>query len=91
MFCRNFSSQYVSAFVFTPAYLTAEIVRTGLLMIPNIVIGFIIMCIFASTTVTISAVFMLQMNNRKVLFNSKVKIDFKNFFKIKNLKKFKQY
>ncbi|VDD94405.1 unnamed protein product [Enterobius vermicularis] len=63
---KNFSSQYVSAFVFTPAYLTAEIVRTGLLMIPNIVIGFIIMCIFASTTVTISAVFMLQMNNRKI-------------------------
>lgn len=63
---RNFSSEYVDVVIMTPLFATAEIVRSGLLLFPYVILGFIIMCIFSTFTTTISALLMSQMNLSKV-------------------------
>ncbi|VDN55569.1 unnamed protein product [Dracunculus medinensis] len=62
----NFSSEYVDVVIMTPLFATAEIVRSGLLLFPYVILGFIIMCIFSTFTTTISALLMSQMNLSKI-------------------------
>ena len=50
----------------TESHLTSEIVRAGLTLIPFLVIGFIIMSIFSSITMSLAAIYMDQMHYTKI-------------------------
>ncbi|VDK53709.1 unnamed protein product, partial [Gongylonema pulchrum] len=52
---RNFTSDVVNAVAMTPTFITAEIVRSGLTLLPFTAIGFMIMCIFSTIIVAIAA------------------------------------
>uniref|UniRef100_A0A0N5AWX4 SSD domain-containing protein n=1 Tax=Syphacia muris TaxID=451379 RepID=A0A0N5AWX4_9BILA len=67
IFSHSLSLQYTDAVILTPTHLTDEIVQTGLKMLPCTFTGFLVMCIFSVTTVTMSASFMSQMSYQKVI------------------------
>jgi hypothetical protein len=66
LFFSEFKSDHVDALVLTPTYLTSEIVRAGLSLLPFLAIGFSVMVVFSTTTTAISALYMRQMNTYKV-------------------------
>lgn len=49
-------------------YLEVEVVRAGLLMLPFLVFGFIIMVLCSTCTVLLSAIYMKQASVHKVRF-----------------------
>lgn len=66
-FENEFSSPYINVYILTDSYITEEIVRAGLTLLPFLVVGFTIMMIFSSITFTISAKYLEQMSFTKVL------------------------
>lgn len=64
---REFKSDHIDVVVLTESHLTDEVVRAGLTMIPFLLIGFSIMSIFSSITMSLSAFYMGQMNFSKVV------------------------
>ncbi|KAE9548264.1 hypothetical protein FO519_008523 [Halicephalobus sp. NKZ332] len=65
-FQKEYHSEFVDVVILTESHLTSEIVRAGLTLIPFLVIGFIIMVIFSSITMTLAAVYMRQMHYTKI-------------------------
>lgn len=58
--------QFVDVVVLTESYLTNEIVRAGLTLIPFLAVGFVIMVIFSSVTMSLAAIYMSQMHYTKI-------------------------
>ncbi|KIH48688.1 hypothetical protein ANCDUO_21239, partial [Ancylostoma duodenale] len=64
-FQKDFKSDLISVNVLTDSFITSEIVRSGLTLLPFLVIGFVIMATFSSITFSISATALKQMNIHK--------------------------
>uniref|UniRef100_A0A915EVZ0 SSD domain-containing protein n=1 Tax=Ditylenchus dipsaci TaxID=166011 RepID=A0A915EVZ0_9BILA len=64
---EEFKSDYVDAYVLSESFLTAEVVRAGLTLLPFLVIGFSIMVVFSSITMSLAALYVGQMAPHKVL------------------------
>uniref|UniRef100_A0A7E4VBV9 SSD domain-containing protein n=1 Tax=Panagrellus redivivus TaxID=6233 RepID=A0A7E4VBV9_PANRE len=64
-FKNNFTSNYVDVLVLSESHLTEEIVTAGLTLIPFLVVGFVIMVIFSSLTMSLAAIYMNQMHFSK--------------------------
>ncbi|KAI6194273.1 Sterol-sensing domain and Acriflavin resistance protein family and Patched family-containing protein [Aphelenchoides besseyi] len=64
---NEFKSEYVDALVVSETFLTGEVVRAGLTLIPFLIIGFIIMCLFSIVTMSLSAFYMFQLGPEKIL------------------------
>ncbi|KAL6736552.1 hypothetical protein Aduo_006891 [Ancylostoma duodenale] len=65
-FQKDFKSDLISVNVLTDSFITSEIVRSGLTLLPFLVIGFVIMATFSSITFSISATALKQMNIHKI-------------------------
>ncbi|EPB77589.1 patched family protein [Ancylostoma ceylanicum] len=65
-FQKDFKSDLISVNVLTDSFITSEIVRSGLTLLPFLVIGFVIMATFSSVTFSISATALKQMNIHKI-------------------------
>lgn len=63
----EYKSDHINVYVLTDSYITEEIVRAGLTLLPFLVIGFTIMAIFSSITFVISAYYLKQLNIYKVV------------------------
>ncbi|VDN04492.1 unnamed protein product [Thelazia callipaeda] len=63
----NFTSNYIEIAIMSPTFVTAEIVRSGLHLLPFIAVGFIIMCVFATTTTMMSTSISSQFDYFKVI------------------------
>ncbi|VDK49286.1 unnamed protein product [Anisakis simplex] len=63
----NFTTTSTDVVIMSPTFLKSEVVRNGLRLLPFTFSGFFIMCIFSSTTATISALYMSQMNFNKII------------------------
>ncbi|CEF70972.1 Sterol-sensing domain and Acriflavin resistance protein family and Patched family-containing protein [Strongyloides ratti] len=61
-----YQSNSINAYVLTETFLTDEIVRSGLTLAPFLLIGFIIMTIFSSITMSIAAAYVNQYNHHKI-------------------------
>ncbi|KAI6242896.1 Sterol-sensing domain and Acriflavin resistance protein family and Patched family-containing protein [Aphelenchoides fujianensis] len=67
-YVRNqFKSEHVDALVVSETFLTGEVVRAGLTLIPFLAIGFVIMSVFSIITMSISAFYMRQLGAEKVV------------------------
>ncbi|KAH7727331.1 Protein PTR-14 [Aphelenchoides avenae] len=64
---REFKSDYVDALVLAESFITSEVVRAGLSLIPFLLIGFCIMVTFSSVTMGLSAIYVGQMGPHKFL------------------------
>lgn len=62
----EYKSDHINVYILTDSYITEEIVRAGLTLLPFLVIGFTIMAVFSSITFVISAYYLQQMNLYKV-------------------------
>lgn len=65
-FNDNYFSNNINTYVLTETFLTNEIVRSGLTLVPFLLFGFIIMTIFSSITMSIAAAYVNQYNYHKV-------------------------
>uniref|UniRef100_A0A0N4ZHP3 SSD domain-containing protein n=1 Tax=Parastrongyloides trichosuri TaxID=131310 RepID=A0A0N4ZHP3_PARTI len=65
-FNNYFKSDYVNVYVLTETFLTNEIVRSGLTLAPFLLIGFIIMTVFSSLTMSLAAAYVNQYNKHKI-------------------------
>ncbi|KAK6737947.1 hypothetical protein RB195_020192 [Necator americanus] len=65
-FQKEFKSDLISVNVLTDSFITSEIVRSGLTLLPFLVIGFVIMATFSSVTFSISATALKQMDIHKI-------------------------
>ncbi|CAP27377.2 Protein CBR-PTR-3 [Caenorhabditis briggsae] len=63
----EYQSAHINVYILTDSYITEEIVRAGLTLLPFLVIGFIIMAVFSSITFVISAHYLKQLNIYKVV------------------------
>uniref|UniRef100_A0A183CHX2 SSD domain-containing protein n=1 Tax=Globodera pallida TaxID=36090 RepID=A0A183CHX2_GLOPA len=63
----EFQSDFVKALVLSETILTDEVVRAGLTLLPFLLIGFSIMVVFSSCTMSISAFYVRQMGAQKIL------------------------
>ncbi|KAL3122835.1 hypothetical protein niasHT_002878 [Heterodera trifolii] len=63
----EFKSDVVNALVLSETFLTDEVVRAGLTLLPFLLIGFSIMVVFSSCTMSISAFYVRQMGTQKIL------------------------
>ncbi|CAK5042328.1 unnamed protein product [Meloidogyne enterolobii] len=67
-FVRNeFKSDFVDAHILSETILTDEVVRAGLTLLPFLIIGFVIMVIFSSITMSAAAYYMGQLGAHKIL------------------------
>ncbi|KAL7076390.1 hypothetical protein ACQ4LE_004299 [Meloidogyne hapla] len=67
-FVRNeFKSDFVDAHILSETILTDEVVRAGLTLLPFLIIGFVIMVIFSSITMSVAAYYMGQLGGHKIL------------------------
>uniref|UniRef100_A0A0R3RUD5 SSD domain-containing protein n=1 Tax=Elaeophora elaphi TaxID=1147741 RepID=A0A0R3RUD5_9BILA len=64
---KNFTSDVIDAVTMSSTFITAEIVRAGLSLLPFTAIGFIIMCIFSSITTTINSLLISQFHYCKIV------------------------
>ncbi|KAI1727698.1 patched family domain-containing protein [Ditylenchus destructor] len=64
---HEFKSEWVDAYVLSESFLTSEVVRAGLTLLPFLVIGFTIMVIFSSITISLAALYIGQMAAHKIL------------------------
>uniref|UniRef100_A0A0N5C0H5 SSD domain-containing protein n=1 Tax=Strongyloides papillosus TaxID=174720 RepID=A0A0N5C0H5_STREA len=65
-FNDHYFSNDINAYVLTETFLTNEIVRSGLTLVPFLLFGFIIMTIFSSITMSIAAAYVNQYNYHKI-------------------------
>uniref|UniRef100_A0A0R3RJH1 SSD domain-containing protein n=1 Tax=Elaeophora elaphi TaxID=1147741 RepID=A0A0R3RJH1_9BILA len=65
-FQQKYHPKYVRVLVVSLEYIDYEISRAGLSMLPYLVIGFLIMFICSTTSASISAIYMHQMNIYKI-------------------------
>ncbi|VDK67156.1 unnamed protein product [Litomosoides sigmodontis] len=63
---KNFTSNVINAVTMSSTFITAEIVRAGLSLLPFTAIGFIIMCTFSVVTTTISSLLVSQFHYSKI-------------------------
>uniref|UniRef100_A0A1I7TG40 SSD domain-containing protein n=1 Tax=Caenorhabditis tropicalis TaxID=1561998 RepID=A0A1I7TG40_9PELO len=63
----DYKSDHIDVYILTDSYITEEIVRAGLTLLPFLVIGFTIMAVFSSITFAVSAYYLKQMNIYKIL------------------------
>jgi predicted RND superfamily exporter protein len=63
----QFKSDYVDVLSISESYLTSEVVRSGLTLIPFLVIGFVIMATFSIITMSLSALYFNQLGFHKVV------------------------
>lgn len=66
---RSLNPVYVDVTAFSPYYVTSEIVRAGLSILPFVLVGFGIMCLFSTASVSLSAMSTSQMNFEKVILS----------------------
>ncbi|VDN83429.1 unnamed protein product [Brugia pahangi] len=64
---KNFTSNIINAVTMSSTFITAEIVRAGISLLPFTAIGFIIMCIFSTVTTIISSVLVSQFHYLQVI------------------------
>ncbi|KAI6184221.1 SSD domain-containing protein [Aphelenchoides bicaudatus] len=64
---NQFKSDFVDAVVVSETHMTNEVVRSGLTLIPFLVIGFVIMCVFSTITMSLSALYMNQLGIHNVI------------------------
>nr|CRZ25000.1 BMA-PTR-3 [Brugia malayi] len=64
---KNFTSNIINAVTMSSTFITAEIVRAGISLLPFTAIGFIIMCIFSTVTTIISSVLVSQFHYLQVV------------------------
>uniref|UniRef100_A0A7I4Y5P3 SSD domain-containing protein n=1 Tax=Haemonchus contortus TaxID=6289 RepID=A0A7I4Y5P3_HAECO len=65
-FQNFYKSDFISVYVLTDSFITSEIVRAGLSLLPFLVIGFVIMATFSCVTFSISGIVLKQMNVHKI-------------------------
>ncbi|VDO50440.1 unnamed protein product [Haemonchus placei] len=65
-FQNFYKSDFISVYVLTDSFITSEIVRAGLSLLPFLVIGFVIMATFSCITFSISGIVLKQMNVHKI-------------------------
>ncbi|KAK5976837.1 hypothetical protein GCK32_017340 [Trichostrongylus colubriformis] len=65
-FQDSYNSEFISVLILTDSFITSEIVRAGLSLLPFLVIGFTIMAIFSSVTFSMSGIVLKQMNIHKM-------------------------
>ncbi|KAK5972543.1 SSD domain-containing protein [Trichostrongylus colubriformis] len=65
-FQNSYHSEFISVYILTDSFITSEIVRAGLSLLPFLVIGFTIMAIFSSVTFSMSGIVLEQMNIHKI-------------------------
>ncbi|CCD62841.2 SSD domain-containing protein [Caenorhabditis elegans] len=58
----EYQSEHINVYILTDSYITEEIVRAGLTLLPFLVIGFTIMAVFSSITFVVSAYYTKQLN-----------------------------
>ncbi|CAD5215349.1 unnamed protein product [Bursaphelenchus xylophilus] len=66
-YARNFQSDYVDVLAMSESFLTDEVVRSGLSLVPFLAIGFSIMSVFSVITMSSAAIYMRQMSIQKVI------------------------
>ncbi|MCP9263739.1 Patched domain-containing protein 3 [Dirofilaria immitis] len=64
---NDFKSEIIDVVSMSSSFITAEIVRAGLSLLPFTVIGFVIMCIFSAITTSITAILASQFHYYKLL------------------------
>uniref|UniRef100_A0A1I7W143 Patched family protein n=1 Tax=Loa loa TaxID=7209 RepID=A0A1I7W143_LOALO len=67
-FKNEYNNSLIRPIAFSLAYTQDEIIRAGLALMPYILLGFIMMCIFAVGTVSISSAYTRQFSKIKVLY-----------------------
>ncbi|KAK6039812.1 hypothetical protein COOONC_22683 [Cooperia oncophora] len=65
-FQDSYKSDFISVYILTDSFITSEIVRAGLTLLPFLIIGFTIMATFSSLTFSLSGIVQKQMNIHKV-------------------------
>ncbi|VDK67511.1 unnamed protein product [Onchocerca ochengi] len=68
-FKNEYNSSLIRPIAFSVAHTQDEIVRAGLALMPYIFVGFILMCIFAVTTVSISSAYTRQFSKIKIVYS----------------------
>ncbi|MCP9265642.1 Patched domain-containing protein 3 [Dirofilaria immitis] len=68
-FKNEYNNSLIRPIAFSLAYTQDEIVRAGLALIPYILVGFVIMCIFAIGTVSISSAYTKQFSKIKIAYS----------------------
>ncbi|CAI2347255.1 unnamed protein product [Caenorhabditis sp. 36 PRJEB53466] len=63
----EYQSEHVNVYILTDSYITEEIVRAGLTLLPFLVVGFTIMALFSSITFVVSAYYLKQLHVYKIL------------------------
>ncbi|CAD5210988.1 unnamed protein product [Bursaphelenchus okinawaensis] len=66
-YARNYKSEYVEVLAMSESFLTDEVVRSGLSLVPFLAIGFTIMSIFSIVTMSAAAIYMRQMSAQKII------------------------
>ncbi|CAB3404752.1 unnamed protein product [Caenorhabditis bovis] len=66
-FHQEYQSDNINVYILADSFITEEIVRAGLTLLPFLVIGFTIMAVFSSATFVISAIFQKQMSYNKIV------------------------
>ncbi|CAD6192598.1 unnamed protein product [Caenorhabditis auriculariae] len=66
-FHENFTSPFIDVYILTDSYITEEIVRAGLSLLPFLVVGFTIMAVFSSCTFLMSALVLQQLSFCKIV------------------------
>uniref|UniRef100_A0AAF5PHE8 SSD domain-containing protein n=2 Tax=Wuchereria bancrofti TaxID=6293 RepID=A0AAF5PHE8_WUCBA len=67
-FENEYNNSLIRPIAFSLAYTQDEIIRAGLALMPYILLGFIMMCIFAVGTVSISSTYTRQFSKIKILY-----------------------
>lgn len=63
----EYRSDHINVYILTDSYITEEIVRAGLTLLPFLIIGFTIMAVFSSITFVVSAYYLQQLHIYKVV------------------------
>uniref|UniRef100_A0AC35U8T7 SSD domain-containing protein n=1 Tax=Rhabditophanes sp. KR3021 TaxID=114890 RepID=A0AC35U8T7_9BILA len=63
---KKFTSDIINVYVLSETFLTSEVVRSGLTLVPFLAIGFVIMCVFSSITMALAAGYVGQYNYHKI-------------------------
>uniref|UniRef100_A0A915PFZ7 SSD domain-containing protein n=1 Tax=Setaria digitata TaxID=48799 RepID=A0A915PFZ7_9BILA len=68
-FRNEYNNSLIRPVAFSLAYTQDEIVRAGLALLPYILFGFIMMCIFATATVSINSTYTKQFSKIKIAYS----------------------
>uniref|UniRef100_A0A8R1HPI2 SSD domain-containing protein n=1 Tax=Caenorhabditis japonica TaxID=281687 RepID=A0A8R1HPI2_CAEJA len=64
---EDYHSDHINVYILTDSFITEEIVRAGLSLLPFLAIGFTIMATFSSVTFVLSAYYLKQLNYYKIV------------------------